>query len=160
MTKTTPLDEGQRVRKLLDRIKTAGKEEKKWRDECDKITRIYRDEDSEDVSRVASKAVGGDWNVLASNVNIMCPAVFNSMPLPDIRRRYSDDQQRDTERDASDVLERAITIEMEQRSWMEAIRAAVQEMVLYGRGIVRMRYVPEFAPLDRLPMLKMNRLTA
>ncbi len=132
-----------RVRRLLDRIEAAEREEKDWRDECDKIERFYRAE------KRASHELGepNDWNMLAVTTNIMVPAVYNTPPIPDIRRRFTNDQENPVERDAAMVLERAVDIEIEDRTWHEAIKSAVKDMVLYGRGVVRMRYLPEFSPL-------------
>lgn len=141
------MDEKARVKRYLDRLNAASNEEERWRKECEKIERLYRDElqPSDDVAR--DQKSENSWNMLASNSNILMPAIYNSPPIPDIRRRFND--QGPVEKEAAAVLERAVGIELEDDSWHDAVGEAVNEVVLYGRGVVRMRYKPEFAPLDK-----------
>lgn len=138
-----PVDTETRVQQLIKRLDAAGREEHEWRELCKKITKLYAQKDDDVYGG------GEDWNILAANSNILMQAVYNNRPTPDIRRRYGD-QDNPIEREAVYVLERAIGVELEDGGWHQAITQAVKELTLYGRGVVRMRYKPEFAPMDEV----------
>lgn len=115
----------------LDRIELAGKEEEDWRKDGDEVVGIYRNEDSADRD---------DFNILYSNVETTLPAVYNSTPIPDVRRRFND---RDPVAKAvSDILERSLSYSVDTYDFDAVMQCAVFDSLLPGRGVVRVRYVP------------------
>ena len=69
------------VRRWILEWGLADKREKDWKKESDKILRRYRQKDSKKHS----------FNILWSNTETLAPAVYNSVPKPDVRRRFKDD---------------------------------------------------------------------
>ncbi len=72
--------------KWIDRIEAAAKAEKTWLDEAAEAVCAYTGEG--DKSDTGSSAVKYDFNILFSNVETIVPAIINSPPAPDIRRRF------------------------------------------------------------------------
>jgi hypothetical protein len=156
------------VQLWLDALATADKEEKDWRDEANDLTKRYRACD-----KAADRNVA--FNIYAANVRTTLPALYNSQPTPDIRRRYDTQTQmpelppgidpamaqqfmaqmqaqakaqKQQIQDAADALERAIEIEWDSGRCDSAFRAAVGDRVRVGRGVVRVRYEPTFAKAE------------
>lgn len=119
-------------------IKLADQHEKDWRDRAEKIVKLYRDDrpsgsDSETATR---------FNILFANTEITKSAVYQQAPTPDVRRRFLDKD--DVGRTAATVMQRAISACLDQPSYdfHEQIKLAVHDMVLPGRGQVKVRYIP------------------
>lgn len=121
-------------------------DEKKWRERGKKVVERYRDERSGDAGQTR-------LNLLYSNVETLKPAVFSRVPEPDVRRRYVDSegnpddpafQERDkAERDAAEMIERALSHCVDGGEFEEAVSAARDDMLLPGRGVVRVEYDPD-----------------
>lgn len=120
----------------LDAIDAADQEEKSWRDGAKKAWSIYTNE------------TPTSFNILASNTDTIVPAIFNSLPIPDIRTRFSD--RNEVARRGAQVLERAISYELDEYDAQEIADKAVKDFVITGRGIVRVRYDPT---IGRKPVL-------
>jgi len=115
------------VRNWLTAIRMAGKEEEKWRKDATDTLERYRYE----------KERGKDYNILFANTQTTVPALYNSEPVPDIRRRF---MQRDPVGDAAAaILERAISIQTEMYDFDSCMQAAVKDRQLQGRGVARVR---------------------
>jgi hypothetical protein len=118
------------VRFWLDAIEAASKEEKDWRDDADDVVKIYR----------GDKASETEFNIVYSNVETLIPAIYNSTPVPDVRRRFGD---RDPIGKAvSDILERAISYSLDSYDFDATMRAVLFDSAVPGRGVARVRYVP------------------
>lgn len=117
---------------VLDR---AEKQEMAYRGRAEKIVRRYRDERG-DSDR------GGKFNILWSNVETLKPALYYSAPKPQIERRHKDNDP--FTRQASMVLERALTTNIDIYDFDTVMRSCVQDNLLVGRGVARIRYVPDF----------------
>lgn len=86
------------------------------------------------------------FNFLWSNIETLQPALYARDPQPEVDRRFKD---RDPiGRVASDVLERTITCVISTQPFGEAIRQAINDRLLPGRGIVWPRYVPHFKKVE------------
>lgn len=107
----------------------------KWEKRARKIVKRYRDErgDSDKSTR---------YNILYSNVQTIKPAVFSQSPVPNIERRYKDDD--DLGRITSDVLERCTSYFVKSDNFENTINQAVLDRLLPGRGSVWVRYEPHF----------------
>ncbi|MFD9897476.1 hypothetical protein [Mesorhizobium sp. NPDC059025] len=70
------------------------------------------------------------------------PAVINSAPAPDIRRRFGNDDP--VARDLAQLLERAISVQIDDSRLQTELEAMAQDGFLAGRGIVRLRFMSDF----------------
>ena len=122
----------ERVRMWLAALDASGKEEKEWREEASKATDIYRAEDSEQKNT--------KFNILHSNVETILPAIYNSTPTPDIRRRFNDPGQESKQ--VADALERALSYSLDAYDFDGVMRSVLWDSYVAGRGIARVRYVP------------------
>lgn len=118
------------VKMWLAAIKAADKEEEEWREEADEIVKIYRSAHEQEKQQA--------FNILYSNTETMIPAVYNSTPAPDIRRRYNDPGV--SGKAVADMLERAISFSVDQYDFDAVIRASVFDALGPGRGVARVRY--------------------
>lgn len=131
----TPADAGKgeagEVRLWLEAIALQRKTEEQWRKKAgDAVTR-YRDEEKRD---------GRRFNILFANTQTILPAIYNSQPVPDIRRRFGDEDP--TGKVVSQVLERASSYMMDAYDFDDTMRSACWDMEVVGRGVVRVRYEP------------------
>ncbi len=82
-----PLD-GKSLRKeasrWLERIKKSEKREEDWRKDAGAAEAAYACDNKSDEGQTAKQY---DFNILHSNVETIVPAIYNSTPIPDIRRR-------------------------------------------------------------------------
>jgi hypothetical protein len=108
---------------------------KEWEGRADKIVKRYRD-DSRSRNNPNAK-----FNILWSNVQTITPAVFARLPRPDVSRRFRDNDP--IGRVASMMLERALEYEIEHyQDYASAMKQAVQDRLLGGRGTAWVRYEP------------------
>lgn len=116
-----------------DALASAGAEEKSWRDKATKAVRIYEGE----------QAVS--FNILHSNTETIVPAVYNSVPVPDCRTRYGD--KNEVARKGAELLERALSYELDEYDCDAEITAAVYDLAVPGRGVVWVNYDPLLQPV-------------
>lgn len=113
-----------------NQIIKSGRLEKKWRTRGNEVVKVYR---------------GGDvkhspFNILYSNTETIKPAIYSATPKPDVRRRYTDANP--VAKEASEVIERALSFSIDAYDFDRNIEGAVDDMLLPGRGIARVRYNP------------------
>lgn len=112
--------------------------------------RIVRKFKAEDAMRAATQANpkpgGMMFNVLWSNVRTLRTALFARLPKTQVERRFKDSNPRG--RRCSLIAERCTdyVIDSQQDRVMAAIKQAVQNRLLPGRGQVRLRFEAEFEP--------------
>lgn len=121
------------VRRWALELKLAEKREKEWRKSAEKVLNRYRQKDAKKHS----------FNILWSNTETLRPAVYNSLPKPDVRRRFKDDDP--LGKAVSDVLSRALEFGLDTTDFNHDIESTVLDMLLPGRGVARVRYVPTLA---------------
>lgn len=119
-------------KRWIERIDAAAKLEKDWIDDAEKAVMAYTGE------KQTGEGKGLDFNILFSNVETIVPAIINSPPQPDIRRRFADDDP--VAKDGSELLERAIRIQVDDSRLQTEMESAAQDAFLAGRGIVRLRF--------------------
>src|SRR5690554_5269759 len=119
-------------KRWIERIDAAAKLEKDWTDDADRACVAYTGEKVEGVGK------GLDFNILYANVETIVPAIINSPPQPDIRRRFADDDP--VAKDGSELLERAIRIQVDDSKLQIELEGGAQDAFLAGRGIVRLRF--------------------
>ena len=67
--------------KWIERIKASETREKDWRDDAEAAEKAYS-------ANPKAKGTLYDFNILHSNVETIVPAIYNSTPVPDVRRRW------------------------------------------------------------------------
>lgn len=126
--------ESGRVSLWLDALSLAEKTEKAWRRRAQAAVQRYRDEE---------ERTGVRFNILHANTETLGPALYNSTPVPDVRRRHGDRDQ--TGKLASQVIQRSLAASMDAYDFDASMQGAVFDSIMVGRGIVQVRYVPAFA---------------
>ncbi len=145
MTKKTDAGKGAALRdtgrKWLERIKAAEADEKRFLDDAAVATAVYRGKGAPKTDG-SSDTAPFDFNILFSNVETIVPAVINSAPAPDIRRRFGADDP--VARDFAQLLERAISVQIDDSRLQSELEAMAQDGFLAGRGVVRLRFMSDF----------------
>lgn len=120
--------------KWIERINSATKYEKAWFDDAEKAQTAYTNEE------VANDGLGKgyDYNITFANIETIVPAIINSTPIPDIRRRFADNDE--PARIVADVLERGIRVQTDDNKLQIELEASAQDAFLAGRGLVRLRF--------------------
>ena len=132
------------VKYWLDELEDSDETEKDWRDDANKVVDIYRGED------VAATAIGSDgqkmrkntFNILWSNIETLKRAIYNKTPVPNVQRRFKDEDQ--LGKAVAQVLERSLEFMVDASDFDRPMSDAVDDYLLVGRGVTRVRYVPTF----------------
>lgn len=122
------------VKRWLLELKLADKREAEWRKKGEAVLQRYRQQ----------KAKRHSFNILWSNTETLRPAIYNSLPKPDVRRRFKDEDK--LGKVASEVLSRSIEYGMDTTDFDTQVKNCVIDMLLPGRGVARVRYVPSLVP--------------
>jgi len=137
-----PADQSRDAQYYLSMVSAYEREFAKWEKRADKILKKYKDE------RLTSRSDEVRFNILWSNVNTLVPAVFSKLPKPDVSRRFRDNDP--VGRVASLMLERALEFEIEHYpDYRAAMRNAVYDRFLPGRGTAWVRYEPHFRQAEQ-----------
>ena len=119
------------VRLWLRVIDLASKDEEDWRKEAQEAVERFRDEK-------ARKGVR--FNILFSQTETLSASLYNSTPVPDVRRRFGDPDP--VSKTAGDVIERALSYGLDAYDFDGVMGDAVHDSLLVGRAITRVRYTP------------------
>ncbi len=153
-TLETPKDAGEGqagvVKRWLMALDLSGKQEKDWRASAKKVVERYRQEGEEN-NPFNKERTDQQFNILWSNTEVMRPALYHSTPKPDVRRRYNDEDPQGKE--ASIVLERAIAYQVDNYDFDQAMTLAVLDLLLPGRAVTRVRYLPTLKTITPPPQL-------
>lgn len=120
-------------------LQLAEKREKPWRDKADKVVKRYRGEEKKK----------NRFNVLWSNTETLRPAVYNSRPNPDVRRRFRDADP--VGKAVSELLERGLMVVVDYECTDQTFKNDVLDGLLCGRGISRVRYIPSLKQVGEAP---------
>jgi hypothetical protein len=123
------------VRRWVAELALADKAEETWRKEGGEIYDLYE----------GAETKANSFNILWSNTETLLPAVYNSTPQPDVRRRFRDPDP--VGRVASTVLERSLSYQIDDYDFDSEIEDAVLDSLLPGRGVVRINYEPVFVEI-------------
>lgn len=130
-------------------IDLASKEEKDWRKRAEQVLKIYAADGKDENKK--------KFNILYSNTETLKPAIINTPPVPDVRRRYGDDDP--DGKAVSEVIERCISFAVDTSAFMDALKMDVQSMTLPGRGLSRVQYMPYSAPgVGGMPQIVFQKL--
>jgi len=141
-------DAGKLARYWITRLQECDRWQQNYLDRCKRIVRRYRNE-----RPMAEQPLGNDsrrFAILWSNTETLAPAVYAHSPKPVVMRRFKDADP--VGRQASEVLERALTYSMDQYEFDDHIKLARTDYLLLARGTVWVRYVPHEAVDDQRGM--------
>jgi hypothetical protein len=151
----TPEDAGEgpegEVARWVMELDLATKDEKFWRERAQDVNSRYRDEKNAQKGNTTSTGrykSGDRFNILYSNIQTICPALYNQTPKPDVRRRYRDKDE--TGKTVADVMERALSFTMDEEEFDRYMRMAVKDCQLVGRGVTRIKYEAGFGKEEEL----------
>ena len=120
-------------------LDSADETERDWRERGRAVVSRYRDERDADSF---GAGLYKQFNILWSNTETMKGALFARMPKADVRRRYNDNNP--ITRQVAIVLERALQYGNEVYAADKPIKAAIEDYLLPGRGVVWVVYEPIF----------------
>jgi len=126
-------DEQDYVKLWLDQIERSGADEKEWREDAEKAEDIYR---SKEGSR------NREFNIYHANIETLVPALYNSTPIPDVRRRFADKDP--IGKVVSDIIERSVSFSVDTYDFDGMMHATIKDSEITDRGVARVRYVPTF----------------
>lgn len=121
---------------ILKNITDAERVEEKWRKRARKIVEVYRDERANEKTGKSTK-----FNILWANTETLKPSISNSLPRPDVRRRYSDVDP--VGKIVSQIIERSLMFVIDDNDFQSMIDSVVEDCLLPGRGQLKVNYVPE-----------------
>lgn len=137
------------ARRWILELELADKAEESWREDGKRVLKRYRGEDSRssDVDGGGTKLNRNSFNILWANTETVRPALYNSTPQPNVRRRFKDKDP--VGKAVADVLERAVSYAIDAYDFDERMVLAVDDYLLPGRGVTRARYVPSFNQVEQ-----------
>lgn len=124
-------NESDEVRRWLDEINLALKSEKDWRKNGEKVWRVYRSESDSETKK-------DTFNILWANVEIKRQSIINSVPIPDIRRRYGDEDP--VGLNVCELLNRAVTYTLDCQEGLHKLIQCANDFLVPSRGQIRVRY--------------------
>ncbi len=129
-------DQTEYVRIWLDAISIAGNEEENWRKSAQKAFDLYRQSSGSETHKDSQKK----FNIFHANVETICPALYNSTPIPDVRRRFNDADP--IAKTVADLQERCLQYSVESYDFDHLMKLAVKDGEICGRSVDRVRYKP------------------
>lgn len=135
--------EREQGRKWIERIKASYDHEKQFFNDAEKAERVYVGETTRSDSTDTAWSNRYDFNILYSNVETIVPAIINSPPAPDIRRRFNDSDP--VAKDVAEILERSIRVQIDDSHLQTEMEKMAQDGFLAGRGLVRIRFKSEIS---------------
>lgn len=128
-------DLGKSPRAVADRwkleLKLSDKREEEWRKTASAIYRQY----------TPANPAANSFNILWTNTETLRQSVYNSLPQPDVRRRYQDEDP--LGKSVAEVLTRALEFSQDTYDFDAVLKGDVLSMLLPGRAVSRVRYVPD-----------------
>lgn len=132
----TSLDRGALQRRWVLEIERYERKAQKFGKQGKRIIERYTAEKKDENASTTT------FNVLWSNIQTLKPALYSKDPTPEVERRFKDKDP--VGRVASDVIERACVNMLATQRFGDAVRQAVLDRLLPGRGVMWIRYLPHF----------------
>lgn len=123
-------------------LNAADEHEKSWKERGREIVKRFRDE------RDAAQKDVSRFNILFSNTEVLKGAAYQRTPIPEVRRRYNDKDP--VGKAGAEVLDRCLSYAMDSYDFDGTIRAVVEDSLLPGRGVARVKYVPQIAKVGEV----------
>jgi hypothetical protein len=121
-------------------IEAALREVKKWHNQGEKIIKRFLDERT-----TQSSKNGQRLNLFTANIQTMRALLYGNVPNVDVKRRF-DDANDDAARVAGEMLDRILNTDIEDNgeSYDEALVYGLDDRLLPGMGVARVRYEADF----------------
>ncbi len=132
---TEPTKENERAAFWNSKISEARRFEETWRDRSQALVEKYRDDGMDRQERPFHT-----MNIFYSNVDTLKSALYFKIPKPKVSRRFKDGDP--VGRSIAEVIERALQYQLDMYNFDSTMRRAIEDMLITGRGVVRMRYDP------------------
>ena len=120
-------------RKWARELDAAGRREKEWRKEAEKVVDLYRGTD----------AKRNSFNILWANTEVLRPSLYSNPPKPDVRRRFRDVDP--VGKAVAEILERGLYVVVDHYCVDTAFKADVLDALIVGRGVSWVRYIPKIS---------------
>lgn len=117
-------------------LKLADKRETTWRKKVADIYKLYTPE----------TPANNSFNILWTNTETLRQSVYNSLPQPDARRRYQDEDPLGMA--VGEVLTRSLEFSQDTYDFDAVIKGDVLSMLLPGRAVSRVKYMPDITKVD------------
>lgn len=117
-------------------LKLADKRESEWRKKATDIYKLY----------TPSAPANNSFNILWTNTETLRQSVYNSLPQPDARRRYQDEDE--LGKVVGEVLTRALEFAQDTYDFDAVLKGDVLSMLLAGRAVSRVRYMPDIRTVE------------
>ncbi len=127
-------DEKDLVKLWLDQIERSGSDEKDWREDAAK---------AEDQYRSAEGSRNREFNIFHANIETIVPALYNSTPIPDVRRRFADKDP--IGKVVSDIVERSLSYTVDTYDFDGVMHSVIKDSEITDRGVARLRFLPMFS---------------
>lgn len=124
----------------------AKKEVEKWHTQGEKIIKRFRDERE-------GRAKGETrWNLFTANILTQRPMLYGQTPKVAVDRRFADAND-DAARVAAEMLQRLLNtdIEKDSDSYARALKYVLDDRLLPGLGVARIRYAADFEAVAETP---------
>ena len=117
-----------------------------WHEKADRITKVFRDE------RDGTNTSACKWNLFTANIQTVRPMLYGQTPAVSVERRFADAND-DVARVAAEMLERLLNadIEKDSDSYARALKYVLDDRLLPGLGIARVRYVADHETIPETP---------
>ena len=129
-----PTKKADRAAYWNNEILNARKFEENWRERASGIVQRYRDDNVNRFERESR------MNIFHSNVDTLKSALYFKTPKPRVTRRFKTDDP--LGKSIAMVMERALQYQLDVYDFDSAVKKAIEDMLIVGRGAIRMRYDP------------------
>jgi hypothetical protein len=126
-------DEKDFVKLWLDQIERSDADEKAWREDAAKAEDTYGAKDG---------ARNREFNIFHANIETLVPALYNSTPIPDVRRRFQDKDP--VGKVVSDIIERSLSYTVDTYDFDGMMVSSAKDSEIVDRGMARVRFKPTF----------------
>lgn len=126
----------------IDEIKRAKKAFADYFDRIKQINKLYKDERAATADGTPTQH---RMNILWSNTQVLMPSTYSRTPQPNVARRFLNKDP--VSRTASLIVERNLVTAQELCEFDYPMKRCRDDFLLGARGIVWVRYAPEFAML-------------
>lgn len=123
--------ESDQVSRWLEEIDLALKTQKPWVKDAEKVWKVYRSESDGDIKK-------DTFNILWANVEIKRQSIINSTPIPDIRRRYNDDDP--VGMNVCELLNRGVSYTLDCQEGLHKLILCANDFLVPSRAQIRVRY--------------------
>ena len=142
-----PKKDNERAAFWNNKIRLARNFEQTWRERSQALVERYRDDGLDRQDRPFHT-----MNIFYSNVDTLKSALYFKTPKPKVTRRFKDGDP--LGRQIARVIERGLQYQLDMYNFDATMRKAIEDMLIVGRGTVRMRYEPVIIEGDeqRIPI--------